>query len=46
MLVTFDVESKVTMAGRAHVNTKDLVHLLVERGYPGLRASFVERELL
>jgi len=46
MLVTFDVEPRVTVAGRAHINTKDLVHLLLERGYPGLRASFVERGLL
>lgn len=46
MLVTSDAEPKVVMAGRAHMNTKDLVHLLLERGYPRLRGSFVERELL
>lgn len=42
MLVTFDVESEVAMAGRAPVNTEDLVPWLLERGYPGLRASLLE----
>lgn len=40
-LVTCDAEPEVAMAGRAHAHTKALVHLLLERGYPGLRASFV-----
>lgn len=46
MLVTCDVEPEVAVAGRAHAHTKALVHLLLERGYPGLRASFVGRALL
>lgn len=46
MLVTCDAEPEVAVAGRAHAHTKALVHLLLERGYPGLRASFVGRALL
>lgn len=42
MLVTFDVESKVTMAVSILVNTKDPVQSLLELGYPELSASFVK----
>lgn len=46
MLVACDAEPEVTVARRAHAQTKALVRLLLERGYLGLRASFVGRALL
>lgn len=42
MLVTFDVECKVTMAGRNLCHTKGLVQSLLELCNPKLRASFVK----
>lgn len=42
MLMTFDVESKVIMAERDYIKTKDLVQLLLELGYLELRVSFVK----